>query len=94
MDLFLSSGEGWETPTLFGPLERANLNHLTRSQKQMCFQNIVFFLVLEYWTMDNVQKLSNPECYTPSSEPFRIYFIISSLTISKIVYECCTLFIC
>jgi hypothetical protein len=27
LDLFLSSGEGGEIPTLFGPLERANLNH-------------------------------------------------------------------
>jgi hypothetical protein len=26
-DLFLSSGERRETPTLLGPLERANLNH-------------------------------------------------------------------
>jgi hypothetical protein len=24
-------------------------------------------------TMENVQKHSNSECYTPSSEPFRIY---------------------
>jgi hypothetical protein len=29
MDLFLSSGEGWETPTLLGQLEKANLNHWT-----------------------------------------------------------------
>jgi hypothetical protein len=89
---FCPQVRGWETPTLFSPLERANLNHWTRSQKQMCFRNTVFFLVLEYWTTD-VQKLSNPECYTPSSEPIRIYFIIPSLTIHKIVYECCTLFI-
>jgi hypothetical protein len=27
LGLFLSSGEGKETPTLIGPLERANLNH-------------------------------------------------------------------
>jgi hypothetical protein len=26
LDLFLSSGEGRETPTLLGPLERASLN--------------------------------------------------------------------
>jgi hypothetical protein len=25
--MFSSSGEGWETHTLLGPLERANLNH-------------------------------------------------------------------
>lgn len=27
---------------------------------------------LEYWTVDRVQKLSKPECCTPSSEFFRI----------------------
>jgi hypothetical protein len=29
MDLFLASGEVWDTPILLGPLERANLNHCT-----------------------------------------------------------------
>jgi hypothetical protein len=29
MNLFPSSGEGRKTPTLLGPLERANLNHWT-----------------------------------------------------------------
>jgi hypothetical protein len=29
LDLFPSSGEGRETPTLLGPLERANLKHWT-----------------------------------------------------------------
>jgi hypothetical protein len=29
LDLFLSSGEGRETPTLLGPLERPSLNHWT-----------------------------------------------------------------
>jgi hypothetical protein len=28
---------------------------------------------LEYWTIDKVKKPSNSECYTPSSEPFKIY---------------------
>jgi hypothetical protein len=31
------------------------------------------FYFLEYWAVDKVQRLSNSECYTPSSEPFRIY---------------------
>jgi hypothetical protein len=30
--------------------------------------------LLEYRTMGKVQKPSDPECYTPSSEPFRIYY--------------------
>jgi hypothetical protein len=29
--------------------------------------------VLNNWTMDTVQKLSNSECHTPLSEPFKIY---------------------
>jgi hypothetical protein len=29
LDLFPSSGEGGKTPTLLGPLERANLKHWT-----------------------------------------------------------------
>jgi hypothetical protein len=29
-------------------------------------------VVLEYWTIDKVQKRSNHECYKPSSEPFKI----------------------
>jgi hypothetical protein len=28
---------------------------------------------LEYWMVDKVQKPSNQKCYSPSSEPFRIY---------------------
>jgi hypothetical protein len=28
---------------------------------------------LEYWTLEKVQKPSNPICYTPSSESFTIY---------------------
>jgi hypothetical protein len=35
LDLFLSSGEGRETPTLLGPVERANINHLKR--ETLCF---------------------------------------------------------
>jgi hypothetical protein len=34
LDLFLSSGEGGKTPTLSGPLERANLNHFLRDPSE------------------------------------------------------------
>jgi hypothetical protein len=34
------------------------------------------FYTLEYRTMENVQNPSNSMCYTPSSEPFRIYKIL------------------
>jgi hypothetical protein len=42
LDLLPSAGEGWETPTLLGPLERANLNHWTSEDKL----NINLFLCL------------------------------------------------
>jgi hypothetical protein len=38
LDLFPASGEGWGTPTLLGPLERANLNQI--------FRPVVFYNVL------------------------------------------------
>jgi hypothetical protein len=47
----------------------------------------LFFSNLQFWTMEKVHKPSNPECYAPSSEPFRFYLktpsINSSLNISK-----------
>jgi hypothetical protein len=46
---------------------------LTRVGVSSSFWNIVFSRFLEYWTMGKVQKPSDSECYTPSSEPFRIY---------------------
>jgi hypothetical protein len=33
----------------------------------------LFSNFLEYWMMDKAQKPSNSKCYTPSSEPIRIY---------------------
>jgi hypothetical protein len=32
------------------------------------------FMFVEIRTMDKVQKLNSNECYTPSSEPFRMYW--------------------
>jgi hypothetical protein len=55
---------GEKTGTQLGPLERANLNHWTRTETS-CSP--------EYQMMEKVQKPSNSLCYTPSSEPFRIY---------------------
>jgi hypothetical protein len=52
---------GEKTPTQLGPLERANLSHW------LCFP--------ECQTMEKVQKPSTSVCYTPSSEPFRIYIL-------------------
>jgi hypothetical protein len=41
------------------------------------FWNTAFSSFLEYQMMDKVQKPSYSECYTTSSEPFRIYFFFS-----------------
>jgi hypothetical protein len=39
------------------------------------FQNVVFFFLFRIRTMDKVRKPSNSVCYTPSSEPYTIYFL-------------------
>jgi hypothetical protein len=36
---------------------------------------------IEYGTMDKVQKLSNPKCYTPSSELLKINFVVWNETV-------------
>jgi hypothetical protein len=38
-------------------------------------QYVVFSSYLEFRTIDEVQKPSNSECYTPSSEPLRLYYL-------------------
>jgi hypothetical protein len=48
----------------------------------LSFRNVVFFCVLEYWTMDKVQVPSSPECHIPSSEPFKVY-LATGLSPSK-----------
>jgi hypothetical protein len=41
-----------------------------------CLGNIVFSnMYLEFRTMDKVQKPSNSECHTASSEPFGLYYL-------------------
>jgi hypothetical protein len=57
-----------------GP-SRVGVSHpLTRGRKQIQFPKRVILCLVEYQTMDKVQKPSNPECYIPSSEPFRIWW--------------------
>jgi hypothetical protein len=41
----------------------------------------MFSNYLEFLTMDKVQKPSDSECYTPSSEPFIIYSYIIGITL-------------
>jgi hypothetical protein len=57
---------GGGRPLLIYPLERSNLNHWK-------FCSLVLFTMQDD---GQVQKPSNSECYTPSSEPFIIYFFI------------------
>jgi hypothetical protein len=38
-DLFPSSGEGWKTSTMLGPLERANIKHWTQIPKRCDLQS-------------------------------------------------------
>jgi hypothetical protein len=38
-------------------------------------ETLCFLSYLEVQTMDAVHKPSDAECYTPSSEPFRLYSI-------------------
>jgi hypothetical protein len=45
----------------------------------------VFSNFLECWTMDKVQKLSNSECYTLSSEPFRIYLFNDVISPEEVI---------
>jgi hypothetical protein len=59
LDLFPSSGEVRETPTLLGPLERANLNHWYRSS----FHNAVLSSSVEFRTMNKVQKPRDYDIY-------------------------------
>jgi hypothetical protein len=40
--MFPSSREGWETPTLFGTLERVNLNHWTLNLVIILNQNVAY----------------------------------------------------
>jgi hypothetical protein len=51
------------------------------------FRYVVFSNFLEYWTMDKVQKRRNSECYTPSSELFRIYSWLEEVNMSNFLCQ-------
>jgi hypothetical protein len=58
---------------MLGLLERANLRSLPPFHLRMKIHPVSKPLCcLEYQIMDEVQKLSNPECHTSSPEPFKI----------------------
>jgi hypothetical protein len=56
-----------------GPI-REGISPFTWGQKQIQLPKRCILQFFEYRTMGKVQKPSNSECYTPSSEPFKIYF--------------------
>jgi hypothetical protein len=66
----------WEgkTPTQLVLLERANFNQWGRKQFQFPKRRVFYFI--ENRTIEKAQKPSNSVCYTPSSEPFRIYIFM------------------
>jgi hypothetical protein len=86
LDLFPSSGQGeggwflvswvqWLRLALSkGPNWLGVLPPWPEDGNRSSFRKVVFSNFLEYQTMDKVQKPINSECYTPSSEPIRIYF--------------------
>jgi hypothetical protein len=65
LDVFASSGELWETPALFGPLERARSSdsgvphRSSEDRTRSSFRNVVFFRIPDD---GQVQKPSNSEC--------------------------------
>jgi hypothetical protein len=78
LHLFLFSGGRRETPTLLGPLQRANLSHGTQHSRclsrlktnRFSFRNALLSSYLQFRTVDRVNKRS---C-TSLSESFRMYF--------------------
>jgi hypothetical protein len=100
LDMFPSSGEGRKTPTLLGPLERANLNRLYGTQQSRClppliwlrkqsqFRKIAFYSYWEYRTMDKVYESGDSECHTPSSEPFKIHRLLSAYRTPRAAFYC------
>jgi hypothetical protein len=69
--MFPSSGDGRKTPTLLGPLERADLTTVGgvlrpshEDGNRPSFWNVLFSSYLEFQTMDKVQNPSNSEYYT------------------------------
>jgi hypothetical protein len=86
LDLFASSGEGRETPTLLGTSFHLQWLRSVLSKGpngvgvflpsnedgyRPIFQNVLFSSCLEFRTMDKVHKPSDSECHIPSSERFR-----------------------
>jgi hypothetical protein len=44
-----------------------------RTEADPVSETSCYLVILDFWTMDEVQKPITSQCYIPSSEPFRIY---------------------
>jgi hypothetical protein len=66
--------QGWETPTLLGPLERNNLDHSPHLRKETdpVSETLCSLEFVGVPDDERVKKPSIPEYYGPSSEAFRI----------------------
>jgi hypothetical protein len=86
-----------EAPSLLGPSERANLirrvgvtfsPHLI-AERDLVSKMLCFIVIL---MIDQVWKASDSECYTPSSELFRIYFFLNCVMV-QLLYVTVSLFV-
>jgi hypothetical protein len=103
LDMFQSSGDGKETPTLLGRLESGNqwLKKLTLSKR---FNRIgvpfsssedwnrysfpnVVFSIFQFRTMDKVQNPSNSEYMSIASGNFEMCLVHMSLSIGQNYFE-------
>jgi hypothetical protein len=84
MDLFMSSGEGWETSNLLGltgPVievstkgpNRVSPSFHLKTETYPASETLCFFSYLEFRTMDKINNFCDSECFTSSSEPFIFY---------------------
>jgi hypothetical protein len=55
---------------------RAKVTSHGQKNVSINIKNMNIWLLLSFWTLSIVQKLNSNECYTPSSEPFRMYMNI------------------
>jgi hypothetical protein len=75
------------SPELLGFWTLSSVRYLKKKLKNRIFRKLdllpkrcVLSCFLEYRAMGKLEKSSNPECYTPPLEPFRIYLFTRLLT--------------
>jgi hypothetical protein len=81
----LGYGPVIEVRCLQGIQQSRCLPSLTWKRKQIQFPKC-WTLDVGHWTLDKVQKSSNSECCTPSSESFRFYISSMSLRLHQLAW--------